>query len=42
MSNPQATCDPVEGFVWPSLGFRCIKTKSILYTGNHGHQKDFF
>jgi len=32
MSNPWAACGPVEGFVWPSLGFCC--SKSILYTGN--------
>jgi len=25
MSNPgpQAACGPIEGFVWPSLGFSC-------------------
>ena len=30
MSNPRPACGPVEGFVRPSLGFRC--SKSILYT----------
>jgi len=30
MSNPRPACGPVEGFVRPSLGFRC--NKSILYT----------
>jgi len=29
MSNPRPACGPVEGFVWPSLGFRC--SKCILY-----------
>jgi len=29
MFNPQPACDPVEGFVWPSLGFCCGK---ISYT----------
>jgi len=23
MSNRRAASDPVEGFVWPSLGFHC-------------------
>jgi len=23
VSNPRAACDPFEGFVRPSLGFRC-------------------
>jgi len=32
MSNPRAACGPVEGFVWPSLGFRC--SKNILHTDN--------
>jgi len=32
MSNPQAACTPVEGFVWPSLGFHC--SKSILDIDN--------
>jgi len=30
MSNLRGTCGPVEGFVRPSLGFRC--SKSILHT----------
>jgi len=25
MSNPRAACDPIAGFVRPSLGFHCIK-----------------
>jgi len=29
MSNLRAACGPVEGFVRPSLGFRC--RKSVLY-----------
>jgi len=32
MSNPRAGCGPVEGFVLPSLGFRC--SKSVLHTDN--------
>jgi len=32
MSNPRAACGPVEGFVRPSLGFRC--SKSILDIDN--------
>ena len=32
MSNPQAACDPVEGFLWPSLDFRY--SKSIVHTDN--------
>jgi len=32
MSNPRAACGPVEGFVRPSLAFRCIK--NILHTEN--------
>jgi len=32
MSNPRAACDPVDGFVRPSSGFRC--SKSILYADN--------
>jgi len=32
ISNPQAACGPVEGFVLPSLGFRC--SKNILHTDN--------
>ena len=27
MSIPRASCGPVEGFVRPSLGFRCSKSK---------------
>jgi len=23
MSNPRSACGPVEGFVWPGLGFLC-------------------
>jgi len=30
--SPQATGGPVEGFVLPSWGFRCIQ--SILHTDN--------
>jgi len=29
--GPRAACGPVEGFAWPSSGFRC---KSILHTDN--------
>jgi len=32
MSNPRPTCSPDEGFVQPSLGFRC--SKSIPHTNN--------
>jgi len=32
MSNPRAACGPVEGFVWPSIGFRC--SNNILHTDN--------
>jgi len=32
MSNPPVACGPVNGFVRPSLGFRC--SKSILYSDN--------
>jgi len=32
MSNLRAACGPVEGFVWPSLGFPC--SKSILHSHN--------
>jgi len=32
MSNPRAAFGSAEGFVRPSLGFRC--SKSILYSDN--------
>jgi len=32
MSIPQTACGPVEGLVWPSLGFHC--SKSILHIDN--------
>jgi len=35
MSNPWPACSPVEGFVWPSLGFCCsavVKAYCILTT----------
>jgi len=53
MFNPRPACCPIEGFVLPSLGFRC--SKSILHADNlslfenfefgifdaGGHQCDF-
>jgi len=32
MSNPRPACCPIEGFVRPSLGFRC--SKNILHPDN--------
>jgi len=32
LSNPRASCRPVEGCVRPSLGFRC--PRSSLHTNN--------
>ena len=32
ISNTRAACGPVEGFVWPSLGFRCSEISCILTT----------
>jgi len=32
MPNPRPACGPVEGFVQPSLGFRCSKSTLWLLT----------
>jgi len=37
MSNPRAACGPVEGFVRPSLGFRCSKISHALTTCPHNY-----
>jgi len=41
MSNPRAACAPVEGFVRPSLGFRCSKISYILTTCPYFDDVDF-
>jgi len=41
MSSPRAACGPVEGFVRPSLGFRCSKISYILTTCPYFDNVDF-
>jgi len=41
MSNPRAACGPIEGFVRPSMGFRCCKVSYILTTCPYSDNLEF-